>query len=251
MQTRTLQLQAERKANSAAIEQAMLAVPSFHDHAYQLVRGNTVFVIGAGPSVTMAYSTIREKAGVTFACLRAHDELCRQGCEPDYTFHCDPQPLMFHVEYPVRRLVLGDHVHPSLLDLPHEELYGYRNINNPVTQHWPHGPIESGGSIAHDMFCHAAMARAQCILLCGVDLAFPCGKEPGQHHAPGMDGGATRPNGTILAPDWNGMACETLPLYAAYANWFAAATKHRPQGHVWAVLGGCLRIPGWDHVGLT
>lgn len=246
---RRRQLELARQANSAAIQSYMAAVPSFHDVAWPILCDDNVYIVGAGPTLPMVYPLLRERCGPILACLRAHDELCRQGIEPDYTFHCDPQPLSFGVHYPVRRLVLGDHVHPSLLDLPHDDLYCYRNINNPHTQRWHHGPIESGGSVAHDMFCHAALARARSILLCGVDLALPFGAgDANKHHAPGMCGGELIPPSTVLALDWNGQACVTLPLYQAYANWFAMASRHKPKGHVWAVVGGTLRIPGWDHV---
>lgn len=248
---RAKELQAARIANSAAIAHIMHHVPSFHDVGWPAVRDSLVYVVGAGPTLPKVYHTLRDRSGHIFACLRAHDELCRQGIEPDYTFHCDPQPLLFDVHYPVRGLVLGDHVHPSLLDLPHDDLYCYRNINNPTTQSWPHGAIESGGSIAHDMFCHAALAGARCILLCGVDLAFPNGTTLGGHHAPGMNGGEGNATGTVTATGWDGQPCVTLPLYLAYANWFALAAKHKPKGHIWAVLGGTLRIPGWDRVGVS
>lgn len=223
--------------------------------------GYPAFIVSAGPSLDKNIDMLKEVKGrgMIMAVDTAIKPLLKKGIVPDIVASVDPhKPLeLFQYRGTENLPMLVDINYNSKIDLLHNGKRFYTWSGAPFVKEFLEkmgidlGVIESGGSVACNLFSLAIMSKFETIVLIGQDLAYPNKKG---HSSASYDSESNidiESGKYFKVEDIYGNHVYTEGNMNAYRKWFEATISRNPSIRFIDATEGGAKIKGTEIMTLS
>lgn len=223
--------------------------------------GYPAFIVSAGPSLDKNIDMLKEVKGrgMIMAVDTAIKPLLKKGIVPDIVASVDPhKPLeLFQYRGTENLPMLVDINYNSKIDLLHNGKRFYTWSGEPFVKEFLEkmgidlGVIESGGSVACNLFSLAIMSKFETIVLIGQDLAYPNKKG---HSSASYDSESNidiESGKYFKVEDIYGNHVYTEGNMNAYRKWFEATISRNPSIRFIDATEGGAKIKGTEIMTLS